>query len=183
MAPSSIPNAGFGVFTTLPIAAGSPIQPYPDAPSIPVLDPDAHCKRSLSKYSLRNWAQIEYFWSGDGHIGFEALQSEDNVVTMGALSNYHPFLYNVKPKDAGYDDSYGNTLVRHDQNTSPQLGAFSYYPGQVFVAIQVRTYIIQYTLYLNTIDIIYDDSFITRYAYYRILKQEEKYLPIMGKAG
>ena len=54
---------------------------------------------------------------------------------MGALSNYHPFLYNVKPKEAGYDDSMGQTLRRNSAD-SPQLGAFSYYRGQVFVAIK-----------------------------------------------
>lgn len=137
LAQSSIPNAGFGVFTTKAIPAGYPVQPYPDAPSIPVLDPDAHCERSLSQRSLRNWAQDEYFWLGDGHIAFEAQQSEDNVVTMGALSNYHPFLYNVKPREAIYDDSFRQTLIRNSTFQSPQIGAFSYYQGQLFVAIQV----------------------------------------------
>jgi len=139
LAPSSIPNAGFGVFTTKAIPARSPVQPYPDAPSIPVLDPDTHCERSLSKKHLRHWAHIEYFWSGDGHIGFEAMASEDNVMTMGSLSNYHPYLYNVKPMGFGYDDSFNHTLIRNSTYQSPQLGAFSYYQGQVFVAIQVGT--------------------------------------------
>jgi len=108
MAPSSIPNAGFVISTTRSIAAGSPIQSYPDAPSIPAFDANLHSERSLNKKTLRHWAQMEYFWSGDGYNGFEAFSSEDNVMTLGSLANYHPYLCNVKPVDSGHDDSRDN---------------------------------------------------------------------------
>lgn len=125
LAPSSIPNAGMGLYTTRHILAGQPVLSYdgPDAPSILVTNSVEH-----NGGMEISWSHVDYFWSASGLNEFESNHVEESVVTMGALSNYHTYLRNVKPYAQGYDDSVA------DRFTDPSAGAYSYYIGHVFKA-------------------------------------------------
>lgn len=86
LAPSSIPNAGLGLYTTRHIASGQPILSYdtPDAPSILVTNSLEH-----NGGVEVTWSHVDYFWSASGLNEFESNHVEESVMTMGALSNYH----------------------------------------------------------------------------------------------
>lgn len=122
MAPSSIPGAGFGVFTTKKIRSGAAIVNYPAAPSIPVVDDYFHHKKDPVN------AHENYYWNSDGYTGFEGNEVHEFVVNFGSLCNYHSYLANVGHIQAGYDDSLA------DRFKDPTTGSFSNYNGQVFFA-------------------------------------------------
>jgi len=122
MAPSSIPQAGFGVFTVKKIKAGAPLVNYPAAPSIAVVDDYFHYGEDPV------CAHENYYWSSDGYTIFEGDEVHELNVNFGSLCNYHTYLYNVGHLQAGYDDSLANRF------TDPTSGSFSYYNGQVFFA-------------------------------------------------
>mmetsp|Transcript_28070 Transcript_28070/g.32733 ORF Transcript_28070/g.32733 Transcript_28070/m.32733 type:complete len:660 (+) Transcript_28070:84-2063(+) len=124
MAQSSIPKAGFGLYTTNPIPKGQYVLPYADAPSIPV------CDRNFNDLTNDLLNHVSYFWSGDGMAEFLCDFIEESVVTFGAISNYHTVLHNVDAVSNGYDD----TLV--DRNEDPTAGSFSYLNGHSFKATQ-----------------------------------------------
>lgn len=92
LAPSSIPGAGFGVFTTRDIKQNELILDYLDSPSVVVTDMASHTQNTENDY----WTHIDYFWSGDGPAEFEAEDVSENVFMLGSLSNYHTYLRNVK---------------------------------------------------------------------------------------
>jgi len=126
LAPSSIPNSGMGIFTVKKIPKLSPIMTTADAPSIIVTDAEKHYG------DVPNWAHHGYFWNPhkmkDAAISeFEADIISEIVMTFGALSNYHPYIYNVYPDNAIYDDTITS---KH----SPGLGAYSYHAGHIFFA-------------------------------------------------
>jgi hypothetical protein len=78
LAPSSIPNAGFGIFSTKVIMPGQSIV-VEDAPSIIVTDSIAHNNRSDI-----NWSLIDYSWGGES-------DSDSFILSfnVGALANFH----------------------------------------------------------------------------------------------
>ena len=71
MAPSSIPGAGFGIYTTKTIKSNQPIQNYPSAPSIPVVDDFAHYGNKDPVVAHEN-----YYWQSDGYGNFEGDEVE-----------------------------------------------------------------------------------------------------------
>lgn len=83
MAPSSIPGAGFGIFTVRDIAKGEKILPYADAPSIPLCDDHANGMEET------DWNHVDYLWSGKGLAEYECQSVSESVVTFGALCNFH----------------------------------------------------------------------------------------------
>ena len=83
MAPSSIPGAGFGIFTMRDIAKGEKILPYADAPSIPLCDDYANGMEET------DWNHVDYLWSGQGLAEYECESVSESVVTFGALCNFH----------------------------------------------------------------------------------------------
>lgn len=91
MAPSSIPNSGYGVFTTRAIKTTESVLPYGDVPDIVVTDMNAHTGNTKSDY----WTHIDYLWRGDGLAQFEGEQASANVLVLGCLLNYHTFLKNL----------------------------------------------------------------------------------------
>jgi len=130
MAESSIPNAGYGIFTTKNISPYSYISSTdtgtPDAPSIAVTDVYYH-----NNNHDPNWAQINYYWLGLGYTTFEADETSEMVVNFGTLANYHSYLENVEHWAGDYRDDMLNRLE------DPGAGAFSYYEGHSFVATKV----------------------------------------------
>ncbi len=91
MAPSSIPNSGYGVFTTRAIKTKESVLPYGDVPDIVVTDMDAHTGNIMGDY----WTHVDYLWRGDGLAVFEGEHASANVLVLGCLLNYHTFLKNL----------------------------------------------------------------------------------------
>mmetsp|Transcript_9120 Transcript_9120/g.10562 ORF Transcript_9120/g.10562 Transcript_9120/m.10562 type:complete len:653 (-) Transcript_9120:97-2055(-) len=117
LAPSSIPNAGYGIYSAVDIPNGEPLTyPTGDAPAIVVHDAELHYGKG------RNWNLVDYFWTGEGSGEFEADTVEESVVTFGNLCNYHTYLYNVRPTHSVYDDT-----ITPRSSKSPGIGAYSYY--------------------------------------------------------
>mmetsp|Transcript_4976 Transcript_4976/g.7341 ORF Transcript_4976/g.7341 Transcript_4976/m.7341 type:complete len:671 (-) Transcript_4976:204-2216(-) len=124
MAPSSIPNAGFGLYTIRDIKAREALLPFTDAPSIPVCD--EYAKGDLE---LHHWNHGDYLWGGTGLAEFECENVSESVVTFGSMCNYHTYLANVIPQNAKYDDTIGGGRF-----SNPGAGAFSYHTGHDFHA-------------------------------------------------
>jgi hypothetical protein len=124
LAPSSIPNAGFGVYTTQPIAKNDPLTQTADAPSVMVFDAETHYAQGE-----RNWNMENYFWSGEGSGQFECAVLEEYVVTFGTSCNFHTYLKNIFPIEADYSDT-----ITPRSGGSPGIGAYSYYGGAQFHA-------------------------------------------------
>ncbi len=83
LAASSIPNAGFGIYTTRFIAEDDRVQPYPEAPSIIVNDFETENEE-------QDWNHVDYVWEPDGMSAYEANEVHESVMTFGSLCNYHP---------------------------------------------------------------------------------------------
>jgi hypothetical protein len=78
LAPSSIPNSGFGIYTTREIQAGEYINNYLDSPSIVLVD---------NKDSFRTL--INYLWSGNMFTEFESSKASVFVPSWSSYCNYH----------------------------------------------------------------------------------------------
>lgn len=121
LAPSSIPNAGFGVYTTEAIPKHDPLTESADAPAVLVFDGDVHYPEN------RIWSMENYFWSSEGIGQFESSSVEEWVVNFGTSCNFHTILKNVLPQEDKYDD----TITPRSEG-SPGIGAYSYYGGSKF---------------------------------------------------
>ena len=131
LAESSIPNAGFGIYTVNDIHEHEPMTQVADAPSIIVTDSEMHRQIHDDDSGGGNggWNHVDYFWDGSGQGEFEAHTVEESVVTFGSLCNYHTYLKNVKPDSHEYVD---NLSPRAEG--SPGMGAYSYQPGFIFTS-------------------------------------------------
>lgn len=143
LAPSSIPNAGYGVFTAKKIRRGDYIL-RADGPNIAVLVQDVpasnHPNSSLSLFHNVWWGKMggmsDHMWYETPRRG--AVDVYDYQITLGALPNYHPYLSNLnfRQPHVVYDDqtadvpSGGGTT----KQKGPNAGAVSYYTGKDFVA-------------------------------------------------
>lgn len=123
LAPSSIPNSGFGVYTTQAISKETPLTDGSDAPSVMVYDGEVHSTGD------RRWSMENYFWSGEGSGQFEATSVEEYVVTFGTSCNFHTYLKSIFPTEAEYDDT-----ITPRAGGSPGMGAYSYHGGALFYA-------------------------------------------------
>ena len=83
IAQSSIPGAGFGIFTTRDLLKGSDIVPYSDAPSIII------CDYHYFDMDSSDWIHPNYVWHGNGFANFECESVSENVMTIGAITNLH----------------------------------------------------------------------------------------------
>lgn len=66
------------VYTTRAISHGEYVQPYPEAPSIPVYDfyePFGN--------EEQDWNHVDYIWEPDSMTGFEGLEISESVMTFG----------------------------------------------------------------------------------------------------
>lgn len=121
LAESSIPNAGFGIFTTKYLPKGS----YTGAPALSIVTTDMYYH-----YGERDpdWAQANYNWEGNGYSTFEGLETAETVMNLGTSANYHTFLTNVDHFYLNYDDAM---VDRYHDSTA---GSFTYYNGHQFYA-------------------------------------------------
>jgi len=117
LAPSSIPNAGFGVYTTQSMPANTPLQHHSGSPTIEVTDIKVH--RPEIK-----WLHSDYVWGDDGH---SAESTELSVINF-ALANYHPYLHCAEgPETYRHSDD----LIPRGSG-SPGIGASSLHDGRQF---------------------------------------------------
>ena len=123
LAQSSIPNAGFGVYTTQAIKKDEDLMESSDAPSVLVYDGDYHYPTN------RLWSMANYFWSGEGSAQFECTSVEEYVVNFGTSCNFHTYLKNVLPEEVEYYDA-----LNPRSDGSPGIGAYSYHGGAKFTA-------------------------------------------------
>ena len=121
LAESSIPNAGFGIYTTKFIPKGS----YTGAPALSIVTTDMYYHYGESD---PNWAQTNYNWEGNGYSTFEGIETAETVMNFGTSSNYHTYLTNLDHFYLKYDDSM---VDRYNDHTS---GSFTYYNGHQFYA-------------------------------------------------
>ena len=85
MAASSIPNAGFGVYTTRSISEGETAQPSAESPLIPIYDWDDDDDDDFRKRTMNN-----YLWMALDMASLEADTSGyENSMSIGALCNFH----------------------------------------------------------------------------------------------
>ena len=117
LAPSSIPNAGMGIFTTRPYKMHEAIF-NEQSPSVMFLDRELHMPADA------NWPLFDYVWQTYGAGTYEARVAETWEPTpLGTLANYHPYLTNYAHHGNGqrYDDAMASRF------TDPEAGAFSYH--------------------------------------------------------
>lgn len=121
LAESSIPNAGFGIYTTKFIPRGS----YTGSPSLSIVTTDMYYH-----YGERDpdWAQANYNWEGNGYSTFEASETAETVMNLGTSSNYHTYLTNIDHFYLKYNDAM---VDRYNDSTA---GSFTYYDGHQFYA-------------------------------------------------
>ena len=121
MAESTIPGAGYGVFTARDI----PKEDFfgnSGGPAISITDMYFH------NGGDPDWAQINYCWSGDGYTAIESEETAEMTVNIGALSNYHTYLTNIDHWAGEYDDDI------FDRFQDPGAGAISYFTGHQFTS-------------------------------------------------
>lgn len=132
MAQSSIPNAGYGIYTVQSFRQGDMIIEN-DGPGIAVADPWL-----MTPMSHELAAHVKLFddvWWGelngmDDYMRFEAESVADFQILFGALPNFHPYLSNLDSRAPKY--AYDDTLA--NRTTDPGAGAFSYHLGKDFLA-------------------------------------------------
>ena len=125
LAPSSIPDAGLGVYTTKHFQRGSIILPS-DAPIIPIIDWDT------TNTGQWNHLFYSYLWThsqcASDVLKFEADKVDDLQVGLGIFSNYHPLLHNLQ-----IAFSRDNSGIFSDIR-GPGAGAYSLHSGRIFKA-------------------------------------------------
>ena len=137
LAPSSIPNSGFGTYTIRDIPQNTLLMQQADAPTIVLSDAARHDQlntdlqqRDPTKMVQPLPVHYNYFWDGSGFADFEVDgRVEISVTTFGAMANYHPFLFNLYPTVEELDDS-----IVPRSSGSPGIGAFSYNMGYNYVS-------------------------------------------------
>jgi len=117
LAESSIPNSGFGVYTTSDYIKG-------DTVSHDVSIALADVMRNLGpKGDYIHWTHDDYNWRGDWENEYILAEKVSmNAFPLGALTNFHTWLNCVSPTAHVYDDSLLNR-----NNNDAGVGAYSYY--------------------------------------------------------
>lgn len=115
LAESSIPNSGFGVYTTSGYTKGSEV-------SSDIAIPMADILRHLGENAeFIRWTHDDYNWIGDFQTEYVLAEEVDiNAFPLGSLTNFHTYLSNIHPTGYGYDDSL------HSREKDPGVGAYTY---------------------------------------------------------
>eukprot|EP00557_Chaetoceros_sp_GSL56_P000860 CAMPEP_0176500726 /NCGR_PEP_ID=MMETSP0200_2-20121128/13742_1 /TAXON_ID=947934 /ORGANISM="Chaetoceros sp., Strain GSL56" /LENGTH=770 /DNA_ID=CAMNT_0017899487 /DNA_START=430 /DNA_END=2742 /DNA_ORIENTATION=- len=143
LAPSSIPGAGMGVFSTRPFSRGSTILASDYGPLIPIIDGNAVHDHWLQLFNNYIWG---HFSMAPDQLWYEAESVTDYQLGLGIFPNYHPFLINIGAELAENvtyytDDDEDND---HDEQenthcgsslTAARMGAYSDYVGRSFFTI------------------------------------------------
>jgi len=92
VAESTIPNAGFGVYTTKSFKKGDVIIEA-DTPAIIITDIHAYQPDEEEP----DWQHRNYLWTAYGQGEYEARKTTESVLTFGAIPNFHPALKSAGP--------------------------------------------------------------------------------------
>lgn len=120
LAPSTIPHAGLGVFTSIPLPSGALLPGGGDA-AIPISDIDFHNDASAEEEDY-HWLLSEYLWSSRSigeEMEWEAEKTSGFSWGYGSLANCHFWMLNVKFSFCEFD------TVGLTPKNSPGAGAFT----------------------------------------------------------
>ena len=92
VAESTIPNAGFGVYTTKAFKKDDVII---EADNPAIIITDIHTYQPDEEDP--DWQHRNYLWQSYGQGSFEARSTTESVVTFGAIPNFHPALKSAGP--------------------------------------------------------------------------------------
>mmetsp|Transcript_16261 Transcript_16261/g.23951 ORF Transcript_16261/g.23951 Transcript_16261/m.23951 type:complete len:655 (-) Transcript_16261:141-2105(-) len=116
LAESSIPGAGFGVFSGIDIEEGELV----GEPEIAIQLMNIHINERLRNEHELMFLPKEYAWNFGS---FEAKEVDALIPGLGMLTNFHTGLKNVI--QSGHDGSYDDTLL--SRAVDPGAGAITYY--------------------------------------------------------
>jgi hypothetical protein len=126
LAPSTIPNAGLGVFTSVPLPSGTLLPGGGDA-VVPISDLDFHNDASAAREDY-HWLISEYSWAS-GSLGevmdYEAEKTSGWSPGYGAVPNCHNWMNNVEESECDFD------TVGLTPGNSPGAGAFTGYYNRI----------------------------------------------------
>jgi len=132
LAPSSIPNSGWGMYTSIPLSQNSIIQPV-DL-TIQVHDTGRHRKtqnrlNGQAQKRVPTWVMRQYYWDASvTHSTNEARSGSSIIPSYGMLANSHPGLVNL--------DNEGvlvQTWENMDRFNDPAVGSFTQWKNQSFI--------------------------------------------------
>ncbi len=131
LAPSTIPNAGLGVFTSVSLPSGTLLPGGGDA-AVPISDMDFHNNASAAAEDY-HWLTSEYTWSARS-IGevmeWEAYKTSVFSWGYGSVPNCHYWLNNVDESYCEFD------TVGLTPKNSPGAGAFTGYYNRLTSALK-----------------------------------------------
>lgn len=126
MAPSTIPNSGWGVFTGRKRKEDEPIDPFDVA--IQVADYDYQMQFEDAK-GLPEWLLKEYHWMPEIT---QAVWDADHIYSiipgLGMLANSHTGMYNLM--------NDGPQTRERVPRSLPEMGAFTHYQEQCFSPVR-----------------------------------------------
>lgn len=128
MAPSSIPNAGWSMYTGKSIQQYESIQPVELAIQMEDFFKHVKARQALHNETLPDWLLNSYYWKPDETDGHFDGADMTFISGFGAMVNYHPAFVNIAPS--------GITRKQQVSRSSPQAGAFTEYKGMKFYATQ-----------------------------------------------
>ncbi|EEC49901.1 predicted protein [Phaeodactylum tricornutum CCAP 1055/1] len=128
MAESSIPHAGWGMYTAQDLFEGDAIQPL-DV-SIPVFDLEHHQNVISNKFKreVPEWLMGQYYWNADViYAQFDAIDVKGILPGFGMLANSHVGLVNA--------ENGGNRDRLALGRETPHVGASSHYQDLTFTVL------------------------------------------------
>ena len=128
MAPSSIPNAGYGLYTARPLQENETIHPLDLAIHIVDIYEQVDYQESIDNMTLPEWLIHRYRWSPDGSGMYEATDVSQIIGGIGAMPNNHPGFTNIRKVGALREQDADRSL--------PQAGAFTKHKDLAFAASQ-----------------------------------------------
>lgn len=127
LALSSIPNAGFGIFTAQAISEGESVHPYADSMYYSVCD-IVENGATYQEYGDTPQNLDDYMWDGMTWSRYECDEAYESAVNLGSLVNFHTYFINIVNEVTPYDDTILNRYK------DPAAGAVTYHGGHSFQA-------------------------------------------------
>lgn len=126
MAPSSISNAGWGMYAGKSYNKGETLEPLDLA--IQIVDHVLHMETRARVYNetLPEWLINMYHWIVETTDAERDGAENSLIPSFGAIANHHPAFTNIKPQ--------GILIRQQVDRSAPEAGAFTEYKGMAFVA-------------------------------------------------
>ena len=127
MAESSIPNAGWGIYTGIPLLKGAVIKPL----DVVVQFADYNRQQKYRNQYLQLdeplplWLMYEYYWNSQTTMAWHDAKFVQSIVPgLGMLANSHPGLVNAREEGPKWKQSVARSV--------PEAGAYSQYKNTTF---------------------------------------------------